>query len=65
MINTDGETFLNASEASRYLRISRVTFYKDYIGALTVFRIGKRRRRHYCQSELAALMRATPVEKVA
>lgn len=65
MINTDGETFLNASEAARYVGISRVSFYKDCISGLQAFRIGKCRRKYYKLSQLVRLRSAEPVAKVA
>lgn len=60
-----GEEYVIASEAARRLRVSRMTFYRNYKHLLQAFRIGARRRVHYKMSDVERLNRVEPIEQAS
>lgn len=51
-IESEGEIFYTASEAARYLHISRDTFYENVKAHLQPYKPGALKRVYYRQSEL-------------
>jgi excisionase family DNA binding protein len=54
-IEKDGETYYNATEAAKYLSISKDTFYRSVKDRLPYYRLGHSTRAHYRKSEIDAL----------
>jgi excisionase family DNA binding protein len=50
----DGETYLSAAEAAKYLGISRPTFYQNIQPHIPEYKHGALRRIYYRQSDLDA-----------
>ena len=50
----DGETYLSAAEAAKYLGISRPTFYQTIQPHISEYKQGALRRIYYRQSDLDA-----------
>lgn len=48
----EGETYLTAAEAARYLGISRPTFHQNVRPYISEYQLGAFRRTYYRQSEL-------------
>jgi hypothetical protein len=48
----DGETYLTAAEASRYLGISRPTFHQNVRPYISEYKLGAFKRTYYRQPEL-------------
>ena len=48
----EGETYLSAAEAAKYLGISRPTFYQNIQPYISEYKHGALRRIYYRQSEL-------------
>lgn len=52
MVEIDGEVYLIATRAAKYIGISRAQFYNNVRGRVRGYRIGARRQRHYRCSDL-------------
>lgn len=52
MVEHNGETYLIASFAARYLDISRGLFYANVRPCIQAHKLGARRRKHYKRSDL-------------
>ncbi|MBE3557906.1 MAG: helix-turn-helix domain-containing protein [Ktedonobacteraceae bacterium] len=48
----DGETYLSAAEAAKYLGVSRPTFYQNVQPHIPEYKHGALRRTYYRQSDL-------------
>jgi excisionase family DNA binding protein len=57
----DGETYYTATEAARYLHISRDTFYENVKDQLQPYRQGVRKRVYYRKSDLDQLQSIHPI----
>jgi len=57
-IEMDSETYYNATEAAKYLKISKDTFYRSVKKRLQPYKLGYQQRAHYRKSEIDALQRS-------
>lgn len=57
----DNETYYTATEAARYLHISRDTFYENVRDKLQPYQQGFRKRLYYRQSDLDQLQHIHPI----
>ena len=61
-IEREGETYYNATEAAKYLGISKDTFYRSVKDKLQQYQLGHQKRAHYRKSEIDAMEQAiTPI----
>lgn len=51
-LTIDGETYLSAAEAAKYLGISRPTFYQNIQPRIPEYKHGALKRTYYRQSDL-------------
>ena len=59
----DGESYHTATEAARYLGISKDTFYQNVKNRVKSYKIGPFRRAYYRQTDLDRIKREiTPIE---
>lgn len=61
MVEVDGEIYLIASEAAKYLGIPRGMFYYNVRARVQAYELAARRRLHYKQSDLEAFRNVKPV----
>lgn len=61
-VERNGEIYHTAAEASKFLGISRDTFYRTIRARLTPYQMGMLNRTLYKQSDLEALKDVRPVE---
>ena len=62
-IEIEGETYYTASEAARYLRIARDTFYRNVKPHLQSYRYGALKREYFRQSDLDRYRGIRPAEE--
>ncbi|MBO0777243.1 MAG: helix-turn-helix domain-containing protein [Ktedonobacteraceae bacterium] len=58
----NGETYYTAAEASKFLGVSRDTFYRSVRDRLQAYQLGVLKRTYYKLSDLQALKGVRPVE---
>ena len=61
-LQINGETYLIAAEAARYLGIARETFYKNVKERLQPYQHGILKRVYYRQSDLDRLQSVRPIK---
>jgi len=57
-IEMDGETYYNATEAAKYLNVSKDTFYRRMKKRLQPYQVGGQERAQYRKSDMDALRRS-------
>jgi excisionase family DNA binding protein len=62
-IEINGETYFTASEAARYLGITRPTFYQNIQKQITEYKHGALRRIYYKKADLERFAGFHPIEK--
>lgn len=62
-VERNGEVYVTASEAAKYLSISRETFYNNVQPQLQSYQLGAFRRLYYRRSDLDRFNEVRPVDR--
>lgn len=65
MIEVESEQYFLATEAARFLGISRVKFYDDVLHLLEPCQVGVLKRLHYKRSDLMKINRVQPAKRAS
>lgn len=61
-LELEGEVYYTASEAAKYVGVSRPTFYQNVVGAIPEYRIAAYKRVYYRKTDLDRYKGIHPVE---